>query len=236
MDQLFGSHGLQIYGLFVCCILNIKFMGGQGITPSILQSPSPLTQYSIITLNYDLIIEHICKLMRTNNHDETRKKFFNTTNSEYQNNSALSHLAKLHGSADDFESIIPPTWNKGLNKEKIRSAWELAYRLLSEANHIRMIGYSLTVTDSYIKYLLRAAVIQAPHLKQIDVLCLDPDGSVKRNYDKFIDFKNYRFKSASVEDYLKLNLRHNSQIHKSNQAEQVIFSRLEDAHTAFMGS
>lgn len=143
-------------------------------------------------------------------------------------------LAKLHGSINTG-TIIPPTWNKGLNHAEIILAWKLAYKLLMQANHIRIIGYSLPETDSYIKYLLRAAVVHAPHLKTIDVLCLDPnDSTIKKRYNDFILFKNYRFLSANVEDYLKhiMSSSKKSRV-EHQQPRQVIFDTPENAHNSF---
>lgn len=71
---------------------------------------------------------------------------------------------------------------------------------------MRILGYSLPESDSYIKYLLRAAIVASPyqHLKTIDVLCRDSDGTTRKRYDAFIRFPGYRFKAATVEEYLEL--------------------------------
>jgi hypothetical protein len=137
-------------------------------------------------------------------------------------------LAKLHGSVEEGD-IIPPTWNKNLHPN-IMHTWNNAYQALSEANHIRIIGYSLPVTDSYLKYLFKSAVVKSKHLKRIDVLCLDPDGSVKSRYDDFIRFHNYRFKASSVEEYLDLL---HGYTEKKNSSEPVSCVQLENAHNDF---
>jgi hypothetical protein len=83
-------------------------------------------------------------------------------------------------------------------------SWNLAFKLLAAANHIRIIGYSLPVADSYVKYLLRGAAIESQHLKRIDVLCLDDSKrSTHQRYSDFIDFQNFRFVCARTEDYVK---------------------------------
>lgn len=119
---------------------------------------------------------------------------------QHANSSDGTPLAKLHGSID-AGVLIPPTWNKGLHPEII-PAWKLAYQVLSRANNLRFIGYSLPDADSYMRFVLRASVLNSEHLKRIDVLCLDSQGDVRRRYDAFITFGNYRFCQGSTESYL----------------------------------
>ena len=95
-----------------------------------------------------------------------------------------------------------------------------------------MIGYSLPVADSYIKYLLRAAVVENPHLKSFDVLCLDPDQSVHRRYSDFVVFPNFRFMHASVEEYLQ-KLHDKMTSGRPNWPDQIGLNRLEEAHNEF---
>jgi hypothetical protein len=140
-------------------------------------------------------------------------------------------LAKLHGSVDT-DTIVPPTWNKALNQDLLDS-WKLAFELLAEANHIRIIGYSLPTADAYVKYLLKAAVIRAPHLKSIDVLCLDHDGAVRDRYERFVEFDRFRFVSGSVVDYLKMNHRGHVSSGQVPYETPVVMDKLEDAHEQF---
>jgi hypothetical protein len=111
-------------------------------------------------------------------------------------------LAKLHGSVDDM-SIIPPTWNKSIHK-KIDLEWRLAYKLLSSANHIRILGYSLPDNDAYVKYLLKSSILESENLKTIDIICMDKDEQVKSKYDSFISLKypKYRFINGDIKNYL----------------------------------
>ena len=43
---------------------------------------------------------------------------------------------------------------------------KLAAHLLTEANEVRILGFSFPETDGYIKYLLSLGAMRAPHLKQ----------------------------------------------------------------------
>ena len=133
-------------------------------------------------------------------------------------------IAKLHGSVDSGV-IVPPTWSKGVNK-KIVPAWKQAYEYLTEANHIRIIGYSLPTADAYVKYLLKSAVTKAPHLKAIDVICQDNDGSVRTRYDEFVPFTYYRFCETDASNYL-------AEIQLSRFQPKLIKFDIEKAHKRF---
>lgn len=197
---------LTYYGFFVGSLLSLVLsQNGEGdfFCGQSGEQNRP-ARYSVITLNYDMVLEN-CFSYLTMERFRADRKFGFSPEIEKSEEQFLqnTHLAKLHGSVDT-KVIVPPTWNKGLHDE-IKPAWQLAYKVLTEANHIRMIGYSLPIADAYIKYLLKAAIIHCERLKSIDVLCLDPDGSVKDRYDKLICFPNYKFKNSSVIDYLAHN-------------------------------
>ena len=180
------------------------------------------TEYAVITLNYDLVLENSAEYLT--NQFGNQQRFRRGFGSRVDEDGFDRYLAKLHGSIDTDE-IVPPTWNKRLTRGDLLKAWQIAHWLLENANHVRIIGYSLPEADSYIKYLLRAAIVGNSHLKTSDVICLDHSGDVQRRYDDFICFPNYRFKSGSVEDYLK---RHLSKYYPTHG--YLIFDQLEDTH------
>lgn len=114
---------------------------------------------------------------------------------------ALSYI-KLHGSADNATSIVTPTWRKTFDNDN-DNKWNVAGEILSKANHIRIIGYSLPVTDSYLKYFLKWGAAHEQNLKSIDVICLDDDQhSVENRYREFIHHK-LNFYNKSTGDYLE---------------------------------
>ncbi|MDI6784012.1 MAG: SIR2 family protein [bacterium] len=164
-------------------------------------------EYSIITLNYDLIFEKLFEFLET---EYSKKGYFNLITSfeeKTEYNPELFYIVKLHGSVRDPNTTIPPTWNKGSSK-KILPTWKFAYKLLKEANHIRILGYSLPISDTYVRYLLKSAIIKAEHLKSIDVICLDKHEEVRKRYDSFIEFKNYyKFQNSNIEDYFEGKLK-----------------------------
>lgn len=187
--------------------------------------PEPQTQYNVITLNYDLVLESMENLLMSHKDSHSANRFktdFSTPSSE-----TSVALAKIHGSVDSG-NIIAPTWNKHLSTN-MSSVWEAALKMLTEANHIRIVGYSLPIADAYIKYLLKAAVLKSSHLKRIDVLCLDSYGDVKQRYDEFIDFKYYRFCNARTEQYLAEVQTATSKRHET-QSKERHYDQLEAAH------
>ena len=193
-----GGNEPRGYGAFVAALLGIDLTrsegtGGPGFIAKRITAPS--TAYSVVTLNYDLVLEGFESTIRTGYQD------FGEYGFSRDGTSGSCGLFKLHGSVDDG-SIIPPTWNKSM-RPNLEKAWKAAFKAIRSANHIRIIGYSLPVSDAYVRYLFKAAVAEAPHLKTIHVLTHDPNGATKRNYDNFVTFNNYAFVSARSEDYMK---------------------------------
>jgi len=94
---------------------------------------------------------------------------------------------------------------------------------------------NMQTADSYVKYLLKSAVLKSSHLKIINILCLDPDGSVKSRYDEFIKFKYYRFINANVLEYRNNIYRIQMDLAEEviRQKRSMIINHLEDAHNDF---
>jgi hypothetical protein len=207
--MIFGPEPWNYYGLFVATILNRAFVkvfertGPNSIEYDPVDPESRPTEYAVITLNYDLVLESLAEDL--NNWFANKQSFRRDFKSRPDEGGFNGYLAKLHGSIDTGE-IVPPTWNKRLAQGNILKAWQIAHWLLANANHVRIMGYSLPEADSYIKYLLRAAIVHNSHLKTFDVLCLDHDGAVRKRYNDFVCFPNYRFMAMSVEKYLQDHL------------------------------
>ncbi|MEO8399632.1 MAG: SIR2 family protein [Ignavibacteriaceae bacterium] len=215
--------------LFISSLLNLQVSFED--THQILEvNQEKSTSYNIITLNYDLLIESSLKILTG---------IRNNFNQDLQPN---INLLKLHGSVDRNE-IIAPTWNKFLSKE-IRDTWKQASTVLTEANHIRFIGYSLPVADSYIKYLIKSSLGKGieQNLKHIDVICYDPTGDVKSRYDKFINSLNYKFINAKFEEYMScvhVNMKKfvSSKTYSNGRETEInayVFNKLETIHDNFM--
>lgn len=153
--------------------------------------------YSVLTFNYDMLLENAWTHLKTQNPAYRSLSLF--AKNELKNG-ALPYI-KLHGSSDKPTSIVTPTWRKTFDNNN-ENEWQVAGNILSEANHIRIIGYSLPVTDSYLKYFLKWGAANEQNLKSIDVICLDDEQhSVEKRYRDFIHHK-LNFYNNSTADYL----------------------------------
>lgn len=186
--------------------------------------PHASVKYDIVSLNYDRVVETVVDFLNEAGVENGPVRLD-------QADGDWPLLAKLHGGVGGT-TIVPPTWSKGTHSE-IVPTWNQALNLLSAANHLRVIGYSLPTSDSYVKYLLKAASLSAPHLKHIDVLCLDRTGEVKRRYDELVTFPRFRFVDAPVEQYFEALL--NGSVHGFNPRGDDWYAKLETIHAAFFG-
>jgi hypothetical protein len=216
-DQIIYRVPSSYYGNFVLHLFNgevvVKGVGGGEKVNQFSEfelrceiEKNPSLRYSVITLNYDLVLENYAKYLSSVSLG-TELKFIRSRDKRHQ---GLPCLVKLHGSVDN-QVIIPPTWNKTITPQ-IDKEWETAYRLLSSANHIRIVGYSLPDSDAYVRYLLKAGILKSENLKRIDVLCKDEDESVRRRYDSFITLQHpkYRFCNGDVTEYLSYHSNNRS--------------------------
>ena len=184
-------------------------------------------QYSAITFNYDLVVENCLKFMRS-------CYAHGGIAVDTETGSRRFPYIKLHGSADG-ENIVPPTWNKGLHSN-IVPQWQRAYELIVRAQHIRFLGYSLPVSDSYARYLFKSALLKSEYLKTVDVLTMDSDGHTEARYRELFNFKYFRFKNTSLQDYLS-HLSQQFQMRAQNLPlpnRSYTFNNLEDAHNLAM--
>ncbi|OMD09847.1 SIR2 family protein [Paenibacillus odorifer] len=228
-DFVFGRGPTRGYVNFVAELFNlsIRKIGSSNNTDLIFEPiKNPNVDYSVISLNYDLVLENALYFL-SNNYYNSKHISFNKDLEDVPNTVRLS---KLHGCIE-LGNIVPPTWNKSSNSQ-LANTWKAAQKQLREANHIRIIGYSLPISDSYMKYMIKSSLLESKHLKSLDVITLDPTGEVKERYDDFIDFNYYKFKNGNVTNYLE-NLKPQSDF--SNRGER-IYNLLETTHSDFMYS
>ena len=183
-------------------------------------------RYSIITLNYDMVIENVLEYLQV----KVLKPgvFFLNRESKghiqnYDKYGGFSY-AKIHGTLDPL-LIIPMTWNKTSTKD-IQNQYEFAHHLLSGAKEIRFIGYSLPEADNHLKYLFINGLMGADNLQKIDVICLDDDGIVEKRYGKLFSFRDLRFKNINVLDYMTNLCSYNS--------SEITYDRLEEQHSRIL--
>lgn len=225
----------QGYCAFLASLAHLKFTEGldyaqRGIH---VESSPTSTRYSVVSLNYDLLLENVSSFL-------VNQYWWDSHSGPPLESSIRSSVwprfIKLHGSVSDPESIIPPTFNKGLYGSDIPETWRAAYDLIAEANEIRILGYSLPETDSYIKYLLMAATNRHMDLDRIDWISLDLDGQLHKRVDDFIRFGNRRFLSKDIEHYLSSIFNYTNNTKQSRGQPSISFDLLEAAHENFMAT
>jgi hypothetical protein len=162
------------------------------------------TSFGIISLNYDLLIENALNKINEN------------IDAFYLNQNMPSHLlpylstiktkngtgipmSKLHGSIEG--SIVPPTWNKNINKN-IKLDWKLGTELLEEATHVVFLGYSLPPTDNYIKFLLASSLNNNKRLKNISIITKDSDGETSKRFKSLFSLSPI-FHNTDIVDFFE---------------------------------
>jgi hypothetical protein len=229
------------YAKFVAGLFPIKFECSKKdgnlydySTLSFSMSENSDTSYSIITLNYDMVIENFISFLNDSFSNSVGLKCLRSSSNQSTKKDNSIYLVKLHGSIHDG-SIIPPTFNKNLQNGQIKYAWNTAYNLLRNAQHIRIIGYSLPETDNNIRYLLKKSISESPNLHYIDVICLDESGEVRKKYDDFIRFNFYRFFNVGIEYYLGKILDTGALVTSDNlKTHSMECDFLEKAHEDFL--
>ena len=224
--------GVSDYAAFTASVFGLKLVrsreAGQIFFATGRCKDTPT--YGIITLNYDLILEHTASLLNSVLSPSPKLRF--APSIEELDRGGTVALAKLHGSVEPL-TIIPPTWNKVANEE-VKNAWRLAYRLLAEATQIRFMGYSLPISDTYVRYLLTSAVLESSHLKAIDSICQD-NGGVKTRYKNLNTFYKFRFADCNIRRYLEALRKVAARSRRTDGAVASIeFDHLELIHSQAM--
>jgi hypothetical protein len=235
VDLFTKDQNWQGYCAFVSSLSCLEFFEGtnfemRGIK---VRRTASDTQYSILSLNYDLMLENTCQYL-SNSYwwgDNPPIQFDKQHSNDSQQN--WPRLVKIHGSIDTTE-IIPPTFNKGLYGSSLPQSWRDAYDILVKANEIRVLGYSLPQTDSYIKYLLMASIDKFKDLDRIDWIALDSNGKLHERLDQFITFRNKRFCNFDLGNYLGSIFGHAVNASQIIGNDKVSFTFLEQMHDEFM--
>lgn len=94
--------------------------------------------------------------------------------------------------------IIPPTLNKFKYHEQLKNVWRKAASVLSEAEVIIIIGYSMPETDVFFKYLYSLGIDSPKYLHKLIVI--NSDGSIQAKYNSLMNnqnsFKKFNFISG----------------------------------------
>ena len=230
---------LRPYTLMVANLfcLKVKWQKDGGILfPFFNIDPDTRAAYSVISLNYDRILESVCEALNKKFHGASSIPLKWATAESAKSSGGgevfLPYLAKLHGSvpAQDTEppDIVPPTWSKGRISESVEQAWVLARALLANASHIRVLGYSLPESDAYIRHLLKSGILDNYNLKSFEILCLDDDGTVRARYERLLRYPSSRFLNASIAGFLS---RLSKSTSESGTLVEWTYNELEASHS-----
>lgn len=224
-----GKNIPRSYAFFSLCLFGVKFATSKtgNANKGDLKLQRKLNdncRYSVITLNYDLILENCVNSINSYYSPELNFEF---ERNKYLKEWDFPQLCKLHGSVD-LKNIIPPSWAKNTSENSIQKTWENAYNILKDATQVRIIGYSLPITDNNVRFLLKSAMLKNQSLKKIDVICLDKNGIINSIYDDFIDFNYYDFRNNRIENYLSPVMK----LKKSDN--HIVFNDLEELHKNFV--
>jgi len=134
-------------------------------------------QNDIITFNYDTLLENCIEILNSR---------------VLPNNKISLKLYKLHGSVDS-NYIVPPTLVKNNVNKKLVDIWNKSSKIISAADRIVFIGYSLPKSDAYFRYFLKLALNKAKRLEEIKVVCKDETGEIEENYKEFSKPVKFKF-------------------------------------------
>lgn len=99
--------------------------------------------------------------------------------------------------------IIPPTLNKFKHQEQLSSIWQKAAEVLSDAELIFIIGYSMPETDVFFKYLYSLGIDSPVYLNKVVVI--NPNGNLNSAYQSLMsnlkEPKKFQFITGSFTQY-----------------------------------
>lgn len=127
--------------------------------------------------------------------------FQNTRNAPENKQHYLGVTNKMkHSSLEPL--IVPPTWNKLAYQPLLAPIWKKAAEVLSEAENIIVIGYSLPLSDSFFRYLYALSSDSNNTIKRFWVFNPDPDVEgrflqmIGRGIEKRFRFHLHPFENA----------------------------------------
>lgn len=161
------------YFSFICSILGLNI---EILSPMEIRIARGLIRddVSIITFNYDIILES--SLIKLDKYSVDIK---------WMQRLLSEKIIHLHGTIENEDTIMPPSWNKTMPEELLLS-WKLAFEKISNAQRIVVIGYSFPQTDSYFDYFLKSALAKNYDLRSVKVFDPNIKGAFEdRLKDKF---------------------------------------------------
>ena len=170
------------------------------------------TENTIITFNYDLVIEDALRALRQSYRYGWESKA-SECHDEYADRTSQTPLLKLHGSVNwathdepgkgpaiyaDYQQVrekgevpllVPPSWSKGFSGIFL-DVWHEAVERIATATRIVVMGYSMPPTDTHFIYLLAAGLRENVSLREI--VFANPDDMSGKVKEKFTEYAPVR--------------------------------------------
>lgn len=138
------------------------------------------TNWGTSSKNNTIIPYHIPKFLEDANDDLMKLRVKNEE--QGKKNIIPLHVSDYLPKSGDINSelspvIIPPAWTKSEYHSVISNVWTQAANELKDARNIYIIGFSLSVTDSFIRYLYALGTISTSTIQRFWIF--NPDVSDK---------------------------------------------------------
>ncbi len=173
----------------------------------------PRRRITIITFNYDLVIETALTALGIDWNYGT----IDANDEKRPSHERCVKLLKLHGSINwarpsgsdnprsqipdtrllkDYETyrdllgaryvplIVPPTWQKNFDGA-LAFVWDDAVKALTDATRIGILGFSIPASDGHFKYLIAAGLRNNISLRRVVFATKDPEGPAERLFAIF---------------------------------------------------
>jgi hypothetical protein len=194
--EVFGTdRNFYRLGLFVAGLLDCNLALAASRVASERQTTTP-RKYDIVTTNYDMLLEDSAEFIS--------KRLANGGVFAFRKGMAQASdrpvLAKLHGCVSTGH-IVPPISIKAPEAHNLE-AWKLGLDVISKAQHLRFIGFSLQEVDAPVRYLLKAARQGDDPFERIDVLCEDQNQEVEKRFKSFFPPSKVRFRNVNFGVFL----------------------------------
>ena len=181
-----------------------------GLLSGRLCSPGKFMKNTIITFNYDTVLEEALANWKTPfwyGFKPRTVEFDASSKWARENPDDALPILKLHGSVNwarpkrargrvsvygSYSDVLnidgrvllkPPTWRKSF-QGPLSEVWNAAIQALSEATRVVIIGFSVPPTDVHFKFLLAAGLQENISLGSI--FCFNPDSRVEDNLFKML--------------------------------------------------
>jgi hypothetical protein len=179
----------------------------------LLNDTEPRSMNSILTFNYDLLVdEALCRLRTPFDYGFEQNSFLTDSSATDLGHTKGADVAllKLHGSVNwaladghagpltvykSYENVrraraipelVPPTWRKSFTGP-LSGVWSHALKRISQATRVIVIGFSMPPTDVHFKYLLAAGLRENVSLREIVFVNPDSDTIAARSRELFGD-------------------------------------------------